>query len=207
MKVVIIKYNAGNVQSVLFALKRSGINGILTDNPEEIISADKVIFPGVGEAGSAMKHLKEKKLDKTIISLKQPVLGICLGMQLLCKHSEEGNTECLGIIDSAVKRFPLIKGDKRGLKVPQIGWNNIFNIKEKLLEGIPENSFMYFVHSYYVEQNVNSTATTKYILDYCSALQKDNFYAVQFHPEKSSVIGQKILENFLAHSWRVASHP
>lgn len=194
MKTVIIKYNAGNVQSVLFALERIGMKGILSDNAEEIRSADKVIFPGVGEASSAMNFLKEKKLDVVIKNLKQPTLGICLGMQLMCRHSEENNTECLGIIDSNVKLFP---GNKGGLKVPQIGWNNIFSLKGKLFEGIPENSFMYFVHSYYVEQNANSLATTNYILNYCSAMQKDNFYAVQFHPEKSSSLGQKILENFL----------
>ncbi len=197
MKVAIIKYNAGNVQSVLFALERIGVNGLLTDNPQEIISADKVIFPGVGEASGAMKFLKEKKLDAVIKDLKQPTLGICLGMQLMCKHSEEGATECLGIIDPAVCRFPLKKGDKGGFKVPQIGWNNISNLKGKLFEGIPENSFMYFVHSYFVQQNTNSVASTNYILDYCSAMQKENFYAVQFHPEKSSDAGEKVLLNFL----------
>lgn len=198
MKVAIIKYNAGNVQSVLFALERIGITGILSDNHFEIQSADKVIFPGVGEAGSAMKFLKEKKLDEVIKNLKQPTLGICLGMQLMCKHSEEGNTDCLGLIDVDVCRFPHVKGDKGGLKVPQIGWNNISNLKVKLFDGVSENTFMYFVHSYYVEQNANSSSTTNYIIDYCSSLQKDNFFAVQFHPEKSSDAGQKVLENFFA---------
>jgi glutamine amidotransferase len=217
MKVAVIKYNAGNVQSILFALERIGVKGILTDDPFEIQSADKVIFPGVGEASSAMQFLKEKKLDTVIRDMKQPTLGICLGMQLMCKHSEEGNIKCLGIFDSVVKKFnvPVSPGPKGGnieenenvssidqgreqvFKIPQIGWNNIFNLQGDLFTGVPENSFMYFVHSYYVEQNKNSIATTNYILGYCSAMQKDNFYAVQFHPEKSSEAGQKILENFL----------
>ncbi|MFI5163692.1 MAG: imidazole glycerol phosphate synthase subunit HisH [Bacteroidia bacterium] len=197
MKVIVIKYNAGNVQSVLFALERIGIKGILSDDPREIISADKIIFPGVGEASSAMKYLKEKKLDSVIKNLKQPVLGICLGMQLMCKHSEEGNTDCLGIFPLEVKKFPLGKAAEGVVKVPQIGWNNILNLKGKLFEGIRENSFVYFVHSYYVETGKDSAATANYILDYCAAMQKNNFYAVQFHPEKSSDIGQIILENFL----------
>ena len=191
MKTVIIKYNAGNVQSVLFALERIGVKGILSDNPQEIISADKVIFPGVGEASSAMKFLKEKKLDDVIKNLKQPLLGICLGMQLLCQHSEEGNIQCLGIFDFHVKKF---EGE---LKIPQIGWNTIQNLSGKLFEKIKENEFMYFVHGYYVEKGNDTIASTKYILEYSSALQKKNFYGVQFHPEKSSHAGQKILENFL----------
>jgi glutamine amidotransferase len=191
MNVAVIKYNAGNVQSVLFALERIGVKGILSDDPQEIISADKVIFPGVGEASSAMKFLKEKKLNAVIKNLKQPVLGICLGMQLMCKYSEEGNINCLGVFDLQVKKF------NEKLKVPQIGWNNISNLKGKLFEDVQENSFMYFVHSYYVENGRNAIATTNYILDYCSAMQKDNFYAVQFHPEKSSEAGEKTLNNFL----------
>ena len=191
MKVAIINYNAGNVRSVIFALERIGITPVLSDNILEIQSADKIIFPGVGEASSAMKFLKETQLDTVIKNLRQPTLGICLGMQLMCKHSEEGDTECLGIFDQQVKLFG------KTLKVPQIGWNTIFHLKEKLFNGIAENSFMYFVHSYYVEQNNYSTATTNYHLDYCSAMQKNNFYAVQFHPEKSGESGQKILENFL----------
>ncbi|MBI3500669.1 MAG: imidazole glycerol phosphate synthase subunit HisH [Bacteroidetes bacterium] len=191
MKTVIIKYNAGNVQSVLFALERIGVKGILSDNAQEIISADKVIFPGVGEASSAMKFLKEKKLDEVIKNLKQPTLGICLGMQLMCKHSEEGNSNCLGIFPLEVKKF---KGE---LKVPQIGWNNIYSLKGKLFKGLNENEFMYFVHGYYAEKGNDTVATTNYILEYSSALQKNNFYGVQFHPEKSSNEGQKILENFL----------
>lgn len=191
MKVVIIKYNAGNVQSVLFALERIGVKGILSDNAEEIHSAGKVIFPGVGEASSAMNYLKIQKLDAVIKNLKQPVLGICLGMQLLCNHSEEGNTDCMGIFHLSVKKF---KGE---LKVPQIGWNNIHSLKGKLFEGVKENEYMYFVHGYYVESGNNTIAKTNYILEYSSALQKENFYGVQFHPEKSSGTGQKILENFL----------
>jgi glutamine amidotransferase len=191
MKVALIKYNAGNIQSVKFALNRIGIEPILTDSIAEIQSANKVIFPGVGEASSAMLYLKEKGLDSVIKNLKQPVLGICLGMQLMCKFSEEGNTDCLGIFNSSVKQF------KGGLKVPQIGWNNIYNLNSNLFKGISENEFQYFVHGYYVEQGVNTIATTNYITEYSSALQKDNFYGVQFHPEKSSKAGEQILKNFI----------
>ena len=193
MKVVIIKYNAGNVQSVLFALERIGVQGILSDNAEEICSADKVIFPGVGEASSAMKFMKEKKLDAVIKNLKQPTLGICLGMQLMCKHSEEGNTECLGIFPQAVKKF----APAQTAKVPQIGWNIISSLKGKMFEGIKENEYMYFVHGYYAELENGTIAKTNYILEYSSALQQDNFYGVQFHPEKSSKAGEKVLSNFL----------
>jgi imidazole glycerol-phosphate synthase subunit HisH len=192
MKVVIIKYNAGNIRSVLFALERIGVNAIVTDDYDEIRSADRVIFPGVGEASSAMKYLTEKGLDKLICSLKQPVLGICLGMQLMCAHSEENDTTCLGIFDQKVKRFKEI-----GLKIPQIGWNNITDLKSPLFKGIDENSYMYFVHSYFVENCANAIAKTDYVEKYSSAVHKDNFYAVQFHPEKSGVVGQKILENFI----------
>lgn len=205
MKTVIIKYNAGNVQSVLFALERIGVKGILSDNPQEIISADKVIFPGVGEASSAMKFLKEKKLDQVIKNLEQPTLGICLGMHLMCKHSEEGNTNCLGIFPLQVKKFlppphphPDGGGKKGGgFKVPQIGWNNIYSLKGRLFDGLKENEYMYFVHGYYAERGNDTIAETNYIMEYSSALQKNNFYGVQFHPEKSSGAGQKILENFL----------
>ncbi|NDV47948.1 imidazole glycerol phosphate synthase subunit HisH [Paludibacter sp. 221] len=195
MKVVIIKYNAGNVRSVLFALERIGVDAIVTDDHDEIRKADKVIFPGVGEASSAMKYLKERGLDKLILSLKQPVLGICLGMQLMCSRSEESNTntECLGIFEQEVKKFP----DNQSFKVPQIGWNNICGLKSGLFKDIPENSYMYFVHGYYVGNGEGTIAKTNYILDYSSALNKDNFYAVQFHPEKSGETGQKILENFI----------
>ena len=192
MKVVIIKYNAGNIRSVLFALERIGVEAIVTENHNEIRAADRVIFPGVGEASSAMKYLKEKGLDELIRSLKQPVLGICLGMQLMCKHSEENDTECLGIFDQKVKRF-----SSAGLKIPQIGWNNISALKTDLFKNVPENSYMYFVHSYYVENCENAIATTDYVQVYSSAVQKDNFYAVQFHPEKSGEVGQLILENFI----------
>lgn len=191
MKTVIINYNAGNVRSVMFALERCGVNFILSDDITEIKSADKVIFPGVGEASSAMQFLKEKRLDTAISLLKQPTLGICLGMQLMCRFSEEGNTNCLNIFPLHVKKFHTKE------KVPQIGWNSIFNLKGDLFKGIKENEYMYFVHGYYVEQNPYAAASTNYIIDYCSAMQKDNFYAVQFHPEKSAAAGQKILENFL----------
>lgn len=193
MKTVIINYNAGNVRSVMFALERCGVNFILSDDITEIKSADKVIFPGVGEASSAMQFLREKKLDVIIPSLKQPTLGICLGMQLMCRFSEEGSTPCMDIFPMQVKKFNA-KGKE---KVPQIGWNSVFNLKGHLFERVNENEYMYFVHGYYVEQNPYAAASTNYIIDYCSAIQKDNFYAVQFHPEKSAVAGQKILENFL----------
>jgi glutamine amidotransferase len=191
MKVVILKYNAGNIQSVKFALNRIGIESILTDSIEEISTADKIIFPGVGEASGAMNYLKDKDLDKVIPNLKQPLLGICLGMQLMCKFSEEGNTNCLGIFDQSVKRF---QGD---VKVPQIGWNNIYDLKGNLFKGISENEFQYFVHGYYVEKGKNTIATTNYINKYSSALQKNNFYGVQFHPEKSSKTGEQLLKNFI----------
>lgn len=193
MKVAIIKYNAGNIQSVTFALERLGITPVITDKPEEIAQADKVIFPGVGEASSAMNYLKNAKLDQVICSLKQPTLGICLGMQLMCKHSEEGNAECLGIFDSTVKLF----NKENNLKVPQIGWNTIFNYRSELFKGIKEKEYMYFVHSYYVEKCQETIATTNYGVEYSSAIQKNNFYAVQFHPEKSSEAGQTLLSNFL----------
>ena len=192
MKTVIIKYNAGNIRSVLFALERIGVNAVVTDNPDEIRAADRVIFPGVGEASSAMQYLKERQLDTLICSLTQPVLGICLGMQLLCAHSEERDTSCLGIFDETVKRFP-----QTDLKVPQIGWNNLSELKSSIFEGVPENAYMYFVHGYYVGICDKTIAITDYTLKYSSALHKDNFYAVQFHPEKSGEVGQQILENFV----------
>ncbi len=192
MKVVIIKYNAGNIRSVLFALERIGVEAIVTDEPDEIRSADRVIFPGVGEASTAMKYLREKGLDKLICSLTQPVLGICLGMQLMCSFSEENNTECLGIFDQKVRLFP-----ENGFKIPQIGWNNITNLKSTLFDGVEESAYMYFVHSYYVESCNNAISKTDYILEFSSAIQKNNFSAVQFHPEKSGEAGQKIIENFI----------
>ena len=192
MKVVIIKYNAGNIRSVLFALERLGINAIVTDQQEEIRSADKVIFPGVGEASTAMNYLHEQKLSDVIVSLKQPVLGICLGMQLMCNFSEEGNTKCLGLFDQDVKKFDVKN------KVPQIGWNTISDFNSPLFKNVKINEYMYFVHSYYVELGENTVSTTSYGTNYSSALQKNNFYGVQFHPEKSSAAGQLILENFIA---------
>jgi len=191
MKIVIINYGAGNIQSIKFAIQRLGFEAVLSNNVEEILQADKVIFPGVGEASSAMKMLRETGLDQLIPQLKQPVLGICLGMQLMCKHSEEGNTNGLGIFDVEVKRF------SNQVKVPQIGWNQISNLKSDLFKGIKEDEFMYLVHSFYAEKCSEMIAETTYDVPYASALQKDNFYGVQFHPEKSSNAGEKILENFL----------
>ena len=193
MKTVIIKYNAGNICSVVFALERIGVQAVVSDDPAEITSADRVIFPGVGEASSAMQYLWSNNLDKVITSLTQPVLGICLGMQLMCSFSEENNVECMGIFDERVRHFP--KTD--GFKIPQIGWNSIGDLKTPLFAGLPQNSYMYFVHGYFVEKCINSIATTNYIAEYSSALQKDNFYAVQFHPEKSGTAGQQILKNFI----------
>jgi glutamine amidotransferase len=195
MKTVIIKYNAGNIRSVMFALDRLGVEGTVTDDPEAIMAADKVIFPGVGEASTAMRYLQERKLDQLITGLKQPVLGICLGMQLMCKHSEENDTDCLGIFDVEVKRFQSPVDNL--LKIPQIGWNNVTGLYSTMFEHVPENSYMYFVHSYYAALSPYTVATANYVINYSAALQKDNFYAVQFHPEKSAGEGQKILENFL----------
>lgn len=192
MNLVVVKYNAGNITSVEFAFKRIGIDVTITDDPEIINSADKVVFPGVGEASSAMEYLRKNNLDKVIKDLKQPVLGICLGMQLMCEYSEEGETDCLGIFNKKVKHF----GSKE-LKVPQIGWNNIFDLKSPLFKGIKEDSFVYFVHGYYAELGENTIATTDYILKYSSALNKDNFYGAQFHPEKSGDVGEQILKNFI----------
>ena len=201
--VLIIKYNAGNIQSVLFALERIGMKAEVTDDIEKIRSADKVIFPGVGEASSAMNYLKERRLDAVIRNLKQPVLGICLGMQLMCRYSEENATDCLGIFDEEVKRFSPSPRVEKGLgdqvfKVPQIGWNSIYDLKTDLFKGVKENGFCYFVHSYYASLGEHTIATTDYVRPYSSALQKDNFYGVQFHPEKSAEVGEQILRNFLA---------
>ena len=190
--VAIIKYNSGNVQSVQYALQRVGVESIVTDDADEIRMADKVIFPGVGHAQSAMEYLREKQLDKLIISLQQPVLGICLGLQLLCKHSDEGDTSCLGIFDTPVKLFA-----SPVLKVPQIGWNNIYDYKSVLFENLANEAFVYTVHSYYAALSNETTATTDYIVPFSAALQKNNFYAVQFHPEKSGVVGETILKNFI----------
>ena len=193
--VVIIKYNAGNVQSVQYALQRIGVDSIVTDDKATIQSADKVIFPGVGHANAAMKYLRERQLDQLILSLKQPVLGICLGLQLMCKYSEEGNTECLGIFNEQVKLFSTSLTAVH--KIPQIGWNNIYDYHSKLFTGINDNEFVYTVHSYYAALGAATIATTDFIIPYSAALEKDNFYAVQFHPEKSGKVGEQILENFI----------
>ena len=191
MKLVIIDYGAGNIKSIQFAFQRLGVDAVLTSDAEEIKAADKVIFPGVGEASSAMTKLKESGLNDLIPQLKQPVLGICLGMQLMCRSTEEGNTEGLGIFDVDVKRF------SNEVKVPQMGWNTISELESPLFEGIKDKDYMYLVHSYYAEDSEESIAKTNYELEYASALQKDNFYGVQFHPEKSGKSGAKILQNFL----------
>ena len=195
MDTVIIQYNAGNIQSVLYALERIGVTAQVTDDPEKIKAADKVIFPGVGEASTAMQYLKERQLDHLIVSLKQPVLGICLGMQLMCAYSEENNTECLGIFNEQVKQF---KPDNISIKVPQMGWNTITHLQSNLFKGLDENSYAYFVHGYYASIGKHTIAQTNYILDYSSALHKDNFYGVQFHPEKSAKAGEQIIQNFLS---------
>ena len=194
MKIAIIKYNAGNIRSVLYALERIGHAAIVTDHAAEIRSADKVIFPGVGEASTAMSYLKERDLDKLICSLTQPVLGICLGMQLMCKYSEENDTPCLGIFDEDVKKFNPFKGE---FKVPQIGWNNIYDLKTDLFKNLAEDSYCYFVHGYHAAKGDHTIATTNYVQPYSSALYKDNFYGVQFHPEKSASTGEQILKNFI----------
>lgn len=190
--VVIVKYNAGNIQSVLYALERIGTTAVVTDNHEAIRQADKVIFPGVGEASSAMAYLKERGMDSLLLSLTQPVLGICLGMQLMCSYSEEGDTSCLGIFPNKVRKF------NHGLKTPQIGWNNITQLKTGLFEGLPQTPYAYFVHSYYAGLDTHSIAVTDYGVPFSSGLHRDNFYGVQFHPEKSAAAGEQILRNFIA---------
>ncbi|MBN8825076.1 MULTISPECIES: imidazole glycerol phosphate synthase subunit HisH [unclassified Spirosoma] len=198
MKTVIIKYNAGNVQSVMYALERLGASYLLTDDEVEIRSADKVIFPGVGEASTAMAYLRERGLDKLIPSLKQPVLGTCVGMQLMCRYSEENNTTCMGIFDIDVRRFPARRGDgEPRLKVPHTGWNSIHNLQGPLTGGVSENAYVYFVHSYAADVCPDTTATCDYVRPFSAMLQRDNFYAAQFHAEISGNVGQRILENFL----------
>ena len=192
MKIAIVKYNAGNVESVKNALNRLGVEPVLTDDARELEMADKIIFPGVGEASTAMKYLRERNLDETIKRLRQPVLGVCLGMQLLCESSEENETKCLGILPYKVRRF-----ESDNLKIPQMGWNNIFDLKSKLFAGIEENSFVYFVHSFYVETGAETIAACDYSLNFSAAVWHENFYAVQFHTEKSGAVGARILENFL----------
>jgi len=197
MNVVIIKSGTANLQSVAYAIERLGVNPTITDDPDLIVSADKVILPGVGEASYAMAYLRSNGLDKTICSLTQPVLGICLGMQLLCRDSEEGNAECLGIFTESVKKFKVKYNGVTVFKVPQIGWNTVYDLKAKLYDGISENQYMYSVHSYYVEKNPHTISTSNYIGEYSSAIQKNNFYGVQFHPEKSGDTGRLLLANFL----------
>jgi glutamine amidotransferase len=191
MTVAIIQYNAGNTCSVSFALERLGVAPVVTDNPAVLQSADKIIFPGVGEASTAMQYLKERNLDTLIKNLQQPVLGICLGMQLMCRHSEESNTTCLGIFDTTVKKF-----DVR-LKVPHVGWNKVEDTAAPLFNNIPDGPYCYFVHSYYAELCKQTTGSTGYAIKFSAALKKDNFYGVQFHPEKSATVGEQILQNFL----------
>lgn len=191
MKIVIINYGAGNIQSIMFAIERLGYKAVLSNNPDEIKTADKVIFPGVGEASYAMKMLQESGLDTLIPTLKQPVFGICLGMQLMCNYSEEGDTKGLGIFDVDVVKF------SSKVKVPQMGWNTIYNLKSDLFKGIAENEYMYLVHSFYAPLCAETIATTNYELEYSSALENDNFYGTQFHPEKSGDIGERILANFI----------
>jgi len=195
MKVAVIKYNAGNIRSVAFALERLSIDFSITDDHEEIRKADKVIFPGVGEASSTMKYLQDHKLDKVIKELKQPVLGICLGMQLMCSHSEENNTTCLGIFEEQVKLFKPVNKEK----VPHMGWNSL-TLTNGWINDSVNGQYVYFVHSYYVPVSTHTTAITDYILPFSSAIKKDNFYAVQFHPEKSSTAGEKVLQSFLNKS-------
>jgi glutamine amidotransferase len=210
MNIAIVKYNAGNIQSVLYALERLGIEATVTADAVALQAADKVIFPGVGEASSAMQSLRSNGLDVVIKSLKQPVLGICVGMQLLCNHSEENNTECLGIIPVGVKRFPATSNSHGEgflqteqpatglLKVPQVGWNTIFDLRSPLFKNIADSSFVYHVHSYYAEDSAYTIAKCSYGVTYAAAVQKDNFYGVQFHTEKSADTGDKILQNFLS---------
>jgi glutamine amidotransferase len=192
MKIAVIRYNAGNIHSVRIALQRLGVDPIVTGDTNIIRSADKIIFPGVGEASSAMAFIRAKGIAELLPGLRQPVLGICLGMQLMCKYSEENDTECLGIFQSAVKKFPPRN------KVPHMGWNTISGLKSNLFKGITTDVYVYFVHSYYAEKSANSTAVSEYILPFSAALQKNNFNAVQFHPEKSGPVGERILRNFLA---------
>jgi glutamine amidotransferase len=198
MIVAIIKYNAGNIMSVDYALQRLGVKAVLTDDPVQIMAADKVIFPGVGEASTTMRYLKERKLDRLIPELKQPVLGICLGLQLMCCYSEEGNTTCIGIFNEQVKKFQPPADNVNKMKVPHMGWNTIINLKTKLFDRIPEHQFTYFVHSFYAETGKDTIAECNYIVPFSAALHRSNFYASQFHPEKSGRTGSQIIENFLA---------
>lgn len=197
MKVAIIKYNAGNIQSVDYALKRLGVEASVTADPNEIRSADRVIFPGVGEASTTMIYLQKHGLDQIIKDLKQPVLGICLGLQLMCRHSEEGDVNCLGIFEETVRKFTFRPDELPGMKIPHMGWNTISGLKSDLFDPSLEDEYCYFVHSYYATTGANTAATCFYPEAFSAALQRGNFYAVQFHPEKSGAIGARILENFL----------
>lgn len=194
MKIAIVKYSAGNIYSVVNALRRLGVEPLLTDDKEKLLGADRVIFPGQGEAGNCMRCLKCHGLDVLIKDLKQPVLGICVGQQLLCRHSEEGDTDCIGVFDVGVKRFRPARCDE---KVPAMGWNSIRDVKSDLFHGVANEEYVYFVHSFYVPLCDWTSAATDYILPYSAALHKDNFYATQFHPEKSGKAGERILKNFL----------
>lgn len=192
MKVSILKYNAGNTTSVQFALERLGVESVVTNNHEEIMSSDKVIFPGVGEASSAMKFLKQSGLNEVVLKLKQPVLGICLGMQLMCEHSEEGDTPGLGIFSVRVKRFNAVSE-----KVPHMGWNTVENLKSAIFRDVNDHAYLYYVHSYYAQLCSDTIAVTDYVQPYSAALNRNNFFGVQFHPEKSGTAGERILKNFL----------
>lgn len=194
MQVAIVKYNAGNIRSVLNALHRCGVEAVLTDDVETLMSADKVIFPGQGEARTTMTYLRQHRLDEVIRNLRQPVLGICIGMQLLCRHSEEEDTDCLGVFDVDVVKFRPTRHED---KVPQMGWNTIGDLKSDLFKGLSEEEFVYFVHSFYAPLCDDTIATTNYVQPYSSALHRDNFYATQFHPEKSGAVGERIIRNFL----------
>lgn len=195
--VAIIKYNAGNIRSVLFALERLGVAATVTDDHELIRQSSHVIFPGVGAANSAMPYLQERGLDQLMLSLTQPFLGICLGMQLMCRHSEEGDTKCLGMFDIAVRKFPATDDDGQRIKTPHMGWNSLYNLQSPIMKGVDENAFMYFVHSYYAEISSHTIVACNYALPFSAALQKDNFFGVQFHTEKSAAAGEQILKNFL----------
>jgi imidazole glycerol-phosphate synthase subunit HisH len=197
MKIVVIKYNAGNIRSVDFALQRIGISATITDDKDEIRNADRVIFPGVGEAATTMRFLKQHNLDSLICDLKQPVLGVCLGLQLMCTYSEEGDTTCLGIFPEKVKKFIPLEGDHSHYKIPHMGWNSLSELKSPLFEGLSEADYFYFVHSYYATTGADTAATCTYLNPFSAALQRDNFYATQFHPEKSGSAGSKLLSNFI----------
>ncbi len=191
MKIAIVKYNAGNTCSLSYALERIGVDVVVTEDERELRRADKVVFPGVGEASSAMEYLRERNLDHVLRSLTQPFLGICLGLQLMCSHSEEGDVDCLGIFPQRVRAFRPV------MKVPQIGWNNLLELQSPLFKNLEEVPYVYFVHGYYAELGGGTIARANYILDYSAALHRDNFYATQFHPEKSGKVGEQILRNFI----------